>query len=79
MPMWLVYSALSLLQFFRPGTATQLVIGLAICAATLQVYNEARPFSLVEDNRVAIMAQWQLFFMCAMRRTAHCASCPAPL
>ena len=42
----------------------QLVIGLAICAFTLQVYNEARPFALIEDNRVAIMAQWQLFFMC---------------
>ena len=59
-------------QFFRPGTSTQLVIGLVICAATLQVYNEARPFSLTEDNRVAIMAQWQLFFMCV------CAPSPCP-
>lgn len=44
--------------FIRPGTATQIVVGLLLSLVALAVQTEARPFIADGDNRVATLASW---------------------
>ena len=50
------------LVLLNPGTASQIVISMLICLFSMRVYAKYEPFINYKHDRLAEVAQWQLFF-----------------
>ena len=51
------------LIFFQPGTAAQIVLSILVCLLSMRVYSGWKPFVSEEHDKLAEVAQWQLFFV----------------
>mmetsp|Transcript_22638 Transcript_22638/g.49118 ORF Transcript_22638/g.49118 Transcript_22638/m.49118 type:complete len:115 (+) Transcript_22638:853-1197(+) len=45
------------------GSATQIILGMVICFVAIFVFHETAPFADVWDDRLNLVAQWQLLVM----------------
>jgi hypothetical protein len=50
------------LIFIKPGTASQILISLLICFASMRIYSGLAPFIKDSHDFLVEIAQWQLFF-----------------
>ena len=48
--------------FMNPGTASQIVLNMLICLFSMRVYAQYQPYIEDKNDRLAEIAQWQLFF-----------------
>lgn len=51
----------SMLVFFGPGTAAQIVLAIFLCLVAIKVYSYYEPFVEDSDDHLAEAAQWVLF------------------
>ena len=49
-------------SMLRPGTPSQILLNLIICISSMRVYAKYKPFVKDKNDRLAEVAQWQLFF-----------------
>jgi len=48
--------------FCKPGTASQIVFSILYCLASMRIYSSTSPFVSDRIDKLAEIAQWQLFF-----------------
>jgi hypothetical protein len=48
----------ALAVFVLEGTASQLILGMLMCMASIAVYSESKPFRLSENTHFAVLFQW---------------------
>jgi len=48
--------------FLRPGTAAQILMSIILCLASMRIYSGSSPFVSERIDKLAEIAQWQLFF-----------------